>query len=151
MFHDIIVIRPLAEALPQNLITRSPADRAKPPSAKAVRPPEIHPWTAEELSTFLAWADAHGRPDRVAWRLLALRSPAAKTTSRHRAGATEALRNGRRVAKMLLTRGDIHEIVCPRGDLNPHALSRALAPQASASTYSATRTCGCSSRGAHEL
>ena len=30
--------------------------------------------------------------------------------------------------------------VCPRGDLNPHALSRALAPQASASTYSATRT-----------
>jgi hypothetical protein len=41
--------------------------------------------------------------------------------------------------------------LCPRGDLNPHALSRALAPQASASTYSATRTCGCSSRGAHEL
>ena len=42
-------------------------------------------------------------------------------------------------------------LLCPRGDLNPHALSRALAPQASASTYSATRTCGCSSRGAHEL
>src|SRR5215212_9074435 len=41
--------------------------------------------------------------------------------------------------------------VCPRGDLNPHALLRALAPQASASTYSATQTCGCSSRGAHEL
>ncbi len=34
------------------------------------------------------------------------------------------------------------KIVCPRGDLNPHALLRALAPQASASTYSATRTCG---------
>ena len=29
---------------------------------------------------------------------------------------------------------------CPRGDLNPHARNRALAPQASASTYSATRT-----------
>ena len=29
---------------------------------------------------------------------------------------------------------------CPRGDLNPHALIRALAPQASASAYSATRT-----------
>ena len=29
---------------------------------------------------------------------------------------------------------------CPRGDLNPHALKRALAPQASASAYSATRT-----------
>ena len=29
---------------------------------------------------------------------------------------------------------------CPRGDLNPHALIRALAPQASASANSATRT-----------
>lgn len=29
---------------------------------------------------------------------------------------------------------------CPRGDLNPHPLMRGLAPQASASTYSATRT-----------
>ena len=50
-----------------------------------------------------------------------------------------------------LTRGDDVQTVCPRGDLNPHALSRALAPQASASTYSATRTCGCSLRGASEL
>src|SRR6187551_2803272 len=31
-------------------------------------------------------------------------------------------------------------IRCPRGDLNPHALIRALAPQASASANSATRT-----------
>ena len=30
--------------------------------------------------------------------------------------------------------------LCPRGDLNPHAPQGALAPQASASTYSATRT-----------
>ena len=29
---------------------------------------------------------------------------------------------------------------CPKGDLNPYALKRALAPQASASTNSATRT-----------
>jgi hypothetical protein len=48
-------------------------------------------------------------------------------------------------------RSDQRFSLCPRGDLNPHALSRALAPQASASTYSATRTCGCTSRGAHEL
>jgi hypothetical protein len=41
--------------------------------------------------------------------------------------------------------------LCPRGDLNPHALSRALAPQASASTYSATRTYCFTSLGAHEL
>ena len=46
---------------------------------------------------------------------------------------------------------ELGKMPCPRGDLNPHALLRALAPQASASTYSATRTCGCSSRGAHEL
>src|SRR5215218_4737666 len=32
--------------------------------------------------------------------------------------------------------------MCPRGDLNPHAPRRALAPQASASAYSATRTSG---------
>jgi hypothetical protein len=50
-----------------------------------------------------------------------------------------------------LTRRDAEEGECPRGDLNPHALSRALAPQASASTYSATRTCGCSLRNASEL
>ena len=29
---------------------------------------------------------------------------------------------------------------CPRGDLNPHNRHRSLAPQASASAYSATRT-----------
>ena len=29
---------------------------------------------------------------------------------------------------------------CPRGDLNPHSRHRPLAPQASASAYSATRT-----------
>ena len=52
-----------------------------------------------------------------------------------------------------MTKDQVRDLVCqcPRGDLNPHALLRALAPQASASTYSATRTCGCTSRGAHEL
>lgn len=35
--------------------------------------------------------------------------------------------------------GPSHQL-CPRGDLNPYALKRALAPQASASTNSATRT-----------
>ena len=41
-----------------------------------------------------------------------------------------------------MTKDQVRDLVClcPRGDLNPHALSRALAPQASASTYSATRT-----------
>lgn len=40
------------------------------------------------------------------------------------------------------TRFHANDPVCPRGDLNPHALIRALAPQASASANSATRTSG---------
>src|SRR3954454_10538188 len=39
-----------------------------------------------------------------------------------------------------LTCGFLDDGSCPRGDLNPHALIRALAPQASASANSATRT-----------
>ena len=39
-----------------------------------------------------------------------------------------------------LARESSGPIPCPRGDLNPHALIRALAPQASASANSATRT-----------
>ncbi len=52
-----------------------------------------------------------------------------------------------------MTKGQVRDLVCqcPRGDLNPHALSRALAPQASASTYSATRTYCFTSLSAHEL
>ncbi len=37
-------------------------------------------------------------------------------------------------------RPSMYRSTCPRGDLNPHAPQRALAPQASASAYSATRT-----------
>jgi len=55
----------------QNLIVRNPADRAKPPSAKEARPPEIYPWSAEELATFLRWADQQGCLDAVDWRALA--------------------------------------------------------------------------------
>ena len=36
--------------------------------------------------------------------------------------------------------GLFHHIWCPRGDLNPHRCFHPLAPQASASAYSATRT-----------
>jgi hypothetical protein len=41
-----------------------------------------------------------------------------------------------------MTKDQVRDLVCqcPRGDLNPHAPQGALAPQASASTYSATRT-----------
>ena len=37
--------------------------------------------------------------------------------------------------------------LCPRGDLNPHSPQRELAPQASASAYSATRTHRCEATG----
>lgn len=61
----------LREAVNQGLIATNPADKAKPPTAKEAKPPEIHPWTAAELSTFLRWADEQGCTDAVAWRVLA--------------------------------------------------------------------------------
>jgi integrase len=61
----------LREAVNQGLIATNPADKAKPPAARDAKPPEIHPWTAHQLSTFLAWADARGCADAVGWRVLA--------------------------------------------------------------------------------
>jgi integrase len=61
----------LREAAAQGLLATNPADKAKPPAARAAKAPEIHPWTALQLSTFLAWADERGRTDAVAWRVLA--------------------------------------------------------------------------------
>jgi integrase len=61
----------LREAVAQGLIATIPADRAKPPTAKEARAPEIHPWTAPQLSRFLVWADERGCADAVAWRVLA--------------------------------------------------------------------------------
>jgi hypothetical protein len=40
----------LAEAVTQGLLAANPAERAKPPSAKEARPPEMVCWTAEQLS-----------------------------------------------------------------------------------------------------
>jgi integrase len=61
----------LREAVDQGLIVVNPADKAKPPAAREAKAPEIHPWTAPQLSSFLRWADEHGCRDAVAWRLLA--------------------------------------------------------------------------------
>ena len=61
----------LREAAAQGLLATNPADKAKPPAAREAKAPEIHPWTAPQLSTFLAWADERGRTDAVAWRVLA--------------------------------------------------------------------------------
>jgi integrase len=61
----------LREAVAQGLIATNPADKAKPPAAREAKAPEIHPWTAGELSAFLSWADGHGCSDAMAYRVLA--------------------------------------------------------------------------------
>jgi integrase len=61
----------LREAVAQGLIAVNPADKAKPPAAREAKAPEIHPWTAPQLSGFLAWANERDCADAVAWRVLA--------------------------------------------------------------------------------
>jgi hypothetical protein len=67
----VIIKAGLQAAVDENVIARNPADRAVPPTAKEARPPEFHPWSAHELTAFLAWADERGCPDATAWRVLA--------------------------------------------------------------------------------
>jgi integrase len=61
----------LNEAVRQGLLATNPADKANPPAAREAESPEINPWTAPQLSAFLAWADRNSRTDAVAWRVLA--------------------------------------------------------------------------------
>jgi integrase len=61
----------LRESVAQDLVATNPADKAKPPAAREAKAPEIHPWTAAQLSTWLAWVDEQGCSDAVAWRVLA--------------------------------------------------------------------------------
>jgi integrase len=67
----VILKAMLQQAISDGLLVANPCDRAKPPSAKEARPPELRPWNAGELSTFLAWADGHDCSDAAAWRVLA--------------------------------------------------------------------------------
>ena len=53
------------------LLSRSPADRAKPPTSAEAAPPEMHPWSAAQLSAFLTWS-AGASPLHVAWWVLAM-------------------------------------------------------------------------------
>jgi integrase len=52
------------------LLIRSPAAKATPPTAKEAAPPEMHPWSAGQLSAFLTWSA--GSPLHTAWHLLAM-------------------------------------------------------------------------------
>ena len=67
----VIIKAGLQAAVDENVIARNPANRAVPPTAKEARPPEFHPWSAQELTAFLAWADERSCPDATAWRVLA--------------------------------------------------------------------------------
>lgn len=61
----------LKSAVRNGKLLRNPAELASPPSAKEARAPEMHPWTAAQLSAFLTWA-GENRPDIApAWRVLA--------------------------------------------------------------------------------
>lgn len=60
----------LGDAVKQGIIATNPADHAKPPSARAAKAPEIHPWAADELSTFLAWCRRTNAPHTVAYHVL---------------------------------------------------------------------------------
>lgn len=61
----------LADAVNQGLLATNPADKAKPPSARAAKAPEIHPWTAPQLSAFLGWCRTSGAQHAVAYHVLA--------------------------------------------------------------------------------
>ena len=54
------------------LLTRNPARKAKPPTAKEAQAaaPEMHPWTSGQLRRFLDWARDHSRI-YAAWYVLA--------------------------------------------------------------------------------
>jgi integrase len=53
------------------LLLKNPADKAKPPTAKEAKPPEMHPWTAAQLRTFLDWSK-EGSHLHTAWWVLAM-------------------------------------------------------------------------------
>ncbi|MHB1593895.1 MAG: site-specific integrase [Streptosporangiaceae bacterium] len=63
----------LGEAVAAGMIARNPADpeRAKPPTAREARAPEMHPWTAGQLGAFLDWSRDHSQL-HAAWHMLAM-------------------------------------------------------------------------------
>jgi integrase len=51
------------------LLARNPAVKAKPPTAKEAQPPEMHPWTADQLRVFLDWSGEHSDLHAAWWVL----------------------------------------------------------------------------------
>ena len=60
----------LRAAVRDGLLAVNPADKADPPSAKAAKSPEMHPWTVEELRAFLDQRAHVGDELLIAWSLL---------------------------------------------------------------------------------
>ncbi|MGP4097958.1 tyrosine-type recombinase/integrase [Nonomuraea sp. KM90] len=52
------------------LLAKNPADKAKPPTAKEAKAPEMHPWNDEQLRTFLDWSRQNSTL-HSAWLVLA--------------------------------------------------------------------------------
>lgn len=61
----------LTDAAREGLVVKNAAGDAKPPSVTASKAPEMHPWTRDELGTFLRWADERAAEHRPAWHVLA--------------------------------------------------------------------------------
>ncbi len=61
----------LKSAVLNGKILRNPSEFAAPPSAKEARAPEMHCWTAAQLSAFLAWANDNRADIAPAWHVLA--------------------------------------------------------------------------------
>lgn len=66
-----IVKAALREAVEQGQLAVNPADKARPPAARAARAPEIHPWTGPQLAGFLGWAAEQDYQHAAAWHVLA--------------------------------------------------------------------------------
>ncbi|MFI9552363.1 tyrosine-type recombinase/integrase [Nonomuraea endophytica] len=65
-----ILSKALSEAVDAGLLSRNPAAKAKPPTAKQAKAPEMHPWSTDQLRVFLAWAKENSHL-YVAWHVLA--------------------------------------------------------------------------------
>lgn len=53
------------------LITRNPNAKAKPPTAKEAKSPEMRPWSAEQLRVFLDWTRENNTANFPMWHVLA--------------------------------------------------------------------------------
>ena len=61
----------LRDAVEGGQLAVNPVTKSKPPTSKQAKSPEFHPWTAAQLSTFLAWAKDHSAL-YPAWHVLAM-------------------------------------------------------------------------------